>query len=356
MNGQSKNIKAIIYSQLVTLLACTLAAITLIALSKEWTFYNAGHVFIISYSYGLCVHLSIGIWNGYFSDRSLLFRYSIPSAIGFIIGTLMQMLILHYLYGSKSSDELLSWLDQGLLYSILANAVIIFYFYNQQQKVNIQEELKVTQLQQAAKEKELLHSQLRLLQSQIEPHFLFNTLANLKALIALEPTRATVLLDNLTALLRQSLKQSQKETITLKDELKFCESYIAIQQTRLEDRISVNVNVSANVNQQQPFLPLLLQPIVENAILHGIEPASGRCALTIDVQKTEANVLEITIEDDGVGLGNSSHKGHGVGLKNVRTRLRSFYGDDSQLSIMGNSMGGVSVLLNIPEKALNLVS
>ncbi|PSW05236.1 sensor histidine kinase [Photobacterium lipolyticum] len=348
MNGKSKIIKDSIFSLLVTLLACTVAAITFIALSGEWTPYNIWYVFMVSYSYGVCVCLSIDIWNRFFPERSLLFRYSIPSVLGFILGTLLQMLILYYLYDDKSTDELLSWLNQGLLYSILANVVIIFYFYNQQQKITIQEELKVAQLQQAAKEKELLHSQLRLLQSQIEPHFLFNTLANLKALIILEPSRATVLLDNLTALLRQSLKQSEKETITLKDELKFCESYIAIQQIRLDDRISVNINVSANVNQQQPFLPLLLQPIVENAILHGIEPAPGRCALTIEVQKTEADVLEIMIEDDGVGLGNCSHKGNGVGLKNVRNRLQSFYGDDSQLSIMGNRMGGVSVLLNIP--------
>ncbi|WP_024914070.1 sensor histidine kinase [Chania multitudinisentens] len=327
---------------LITLLACTLVAI-IIFMSTYDSDATDWRIFMVSYCYGVCIHFSIHFWHKLFPGRSLVLNYNISSLIGFIIGTLLTIALL-VLTGS----DLSGWLSQTLLYALLASVVIIFMFFNQQQKLNIRTELKTAQLQQAEKDKKLLQSQLRLLQSQIEPHFLFNTLANLKALMYIDVDRASHLLDHLTLLLRHNLKHTREDQVSLKYELSFCQSYLAIQKIRLGCRLNVNVTIAEEVNLEQNFPPLLLQPLVENAILHGVASTLGDRLLNINVSNHPPDKLLITVEDNGIGLGNSIHQGFGVGLDNIHSRLKSLYADSASLRIIENDMGGVTAYLLLP--------
>nr|WP_256489406.1 histidine kinase [Pleionea sp. CnH1-48] len=217
-------------------------------------------------------------------------------------------------------------------------------------------ELKNIQLEQAEKDKLLLQSQLRLLQSQVEPHFLFNTIANLKAAIQLEPKRAMVMLDHLAVVLRHSLKRSQDSELTLQDELSFCESYLEINKVRLGERLQYHIKVEPSVELSQLFPPLLVQPLVENAILHAIEPSSSHCSLDLEVSLYNDEYLKVEIIDNGIGLGNSQRQGHGVGLNNIRQRSKHYYGEKAKLDIKSNQQNGVTASLLLPLNGDKLVA
>lgn len=191
-------------------------------------------------------------------------------------------------------------------------------------------------------------ARLALLQAQIEPHFLFNTLANVQSLIERDPKRAASMLDSLNRYLRASLKRTRDAASTLKDELELVQALLDIAAIRLGDRLRYTIDVPEPV-RQMALPPLLLQPLVENALLHGIEPSIDGGEIRI-VGRVEAAMLKLDVIDTGVGLGHSTHLHGGVGLANVRTRMETLYGEQGQVSIASNAEGtrGVTAGLTIP--------
>ncbi|RKP48325.1 sensor histidine kinase [Trinickia fusca] len=191
-------------------------------------------------------------------------------------------------------------------------------------------------------------ARLALLQAQIEPHFLFNTLANVQSLIERDPARASMMLENLNCYLRASLARTRKPTSTLDEELALVEALLRIASIRLGDRLSYAIDVPSSV-RERPFVPLLLQPLVENALLHGIEPSLEGGQIRI-AARCEDQMLRLDVSDTGVGLGNSTKVHGGVGLANVRERMQSLYGAEGQLSIGANADAtrGVTATLLIP--------
>lgn len=226
-----------------------------------------------------------------------------------------------------------------------------FYFYSYEQKLIAQKELETAKRIQSEQEKALLVSQLRQLQSQIEPHFLFNTLANVNALISQDPQAAQRMLEKLTELLRGTLNNSRQTESTLQAELDLVDAYLAIQQIRLGDRLRYQIDNS--IERSVKLAPLLLQPLVENAVLHGVEPKGDGAEVTIRVEQQQ-DQLFVEVNDTGVGLNSSeSEKGNGVGLSNVRQRLEALYEGRAKLSIQQNSSGGVCACLAIPLQQIN---
>jgi two-component sensor histidine kinase len=176
-------------------------------------------------------------------------------------------------------------------------------------------------------------AELRALQAQIEPHFLFNTLANVQALIDYEPQTAKKMLDSFITHLRQSLDSSRQTHATLGGELELLKSYLHLIDIRMGHRLRFRIDCP-NELRDTPFAPLLLQPLVENAVKYGLEPKIEGGIVTIRVAKTK-DAIHIDVEDDGVGLNakSTARAGSGTGLTNVRERLSSIYGSRATLVV-----------------------
>ncbi len=187
-------------------------------------------------------------------------------------------------------------------------------------------------------ERRATETQLRLLQAQIEPHFLFNTLANVLSLMDHEPARAKQMLESFTDYLRASLGSLRRDDSLVGDELEVARSYLELLQTRMDDRLRFDIDAD-DAARRQPVPPLLLQPLVENAVVHGLEPSigGGRVAVSARVQ---GDRLVLEVHDDGRGLdappvaGRGPRSGgHGMALENIRQRLVTRYGSAAALRI-----------------------
>src|SRR4029453_7042662 len=200
------------------------------------------------------------------------------------------------------------------------------------------ERARVVELQRQA-----LDAQLRSLQAQIKPHFLFNTLANVVSLIDSAPDNARLMMVVLIDLLRASLAASRSERTTLAQETAGIAAYLEILRIRMGERLSYTIDVPSNLMSAH-IPPLSLQPLVENSVKHGLEPKleGGRVHLTA---RSTDGVLQLDVEDDGLGF--PLHVGGGVGLTNLRQRIASLYGDRGQLAVETLARG-TRVRMTIP--------
>lgn len=192
-------------------------------------------------------------------------------------------------------------------------------------------------------------NQLKLLESQLEPHMLFNTLANLRALIAVDPVRAQAMLDRMIAFLRATLNASRTDAHPLRLEFARLADYLELMRIRMGDRLATQLDLPQAL-ADHPVPPLLLQPLVENAIKHGLEPSveGGRIEV---VAWQEARHLRLAVRDTGVGLSAAAQQdGTGFGLDQVRKRLATVYGDQASLSIAPapDERGGTLVVVTLP--------
>jgi two-component system, LytTR family, sensor kinase len=194
-------------------------------------------------------------------------------------------------------------------------------------------------------------AQLKMLRYQLNPHFLFNTLNSISTLVLVKDTaRANAMLTRLSAFLRYSLVGEPTQTVTVSQELEALRLYLDIERMRFEDRLRVVIDVDAEVAQAQ--LPsLLLQPLVENAIKYGVAPAEEGATLTLGARQV-GNQLHLMVADTGPGFAAGqpafTEGQTGVGLGNIRERLRQFYGDDQSFRIGPNSPHGVRVDITLP--------
>jgi two-component system, LytTR family, sensor kinase len=205
------------------------------------------------------------------------------------------------------------------------------------------EELKAAQL-----EARLIETELKALREQLRPHFLFNTLNTIAVLVRENKNDAAVnLIVRLSSLLRMSLDNTRVHEVTVREEMDFLERYIDIQKARFSDRL--NVGIAIEPAAMEARIPnLLLQPLVENAILHGIAPKSGPGRVDV-VGRVEGDKLHLEVRDDGPGLGDGTKRAReGVGLTNTRERIAKIYGIHGQLSLRSEPGRGVSVRIVLP--------
>lgn len=197
-------------------------------------------------------------------------------------------------------------------------------------------------------EKELAVAKLNLLHAQVEPHFLYNTLGSAKYLISSDPVSAEAMLDNLILYLRHSLPRSEDAASTLGEEVERTRAYLDILKIRMGERLKVNIDVP-QILQGIPFPTMMLQTLVENSINHGLEPKSGGGNIWISARADQSatNRVTVTVADDGNGFG-SSTSGTGIGLKNVRERLKLAYGGAASFSIVTNFPDGVAASISVP--------
>jgi len=190
----------------------------------------------------------------------------------------------------------------------------------------------------------MLEARLQALQAQVEPHFLFNTLAHIKRLYRTEPIRARLMLDSFRAYLRSALPQMRSAGATLGREIDLVRAYLDVQQVRMGHRLRVQFDVPEALRERS-FPSMMLMSLVENAIKHGLNPLPG--GGTIRASASDRGVmLEVSVVDTGRGM--DDQIGSGVGLSNIRARLAALFSDEAELSLMPNSPTGVRATIRIP--------
>jgi len=198
--------------------------------------------------------------------------------------------------------------------------------------------------------RQVIEARMAAMQAQVEPHFLFNTLASIDHLIETDPPRASKMQKNLIALLRATMptmrEANAQATRDLGRELAMIRPYLEILKVRMEDRLQTDIRVSDGLMSAE-FPPMMLQSLVENAIKHGLEPKADGGRLTVSAEIVHGK-LAVTVEDTGLGFGKAATEGTGIGLSNIRERLALLYGSKASLRITEPAGGGTSVTITVP--------
>jgi two-component system, LytTR family, sensor kinase len=202
-------------------------------------------------------------------------------------------------------------------------------------------------LRAAHLETRLMEARLRTLEAELHPHFLFNTLHAISTLVHSNPDAADRMISRLSDLLRLTFDRSGEAGVSLQEELEFLQKYLEIEQTRFQDRLTVRFNIDPEtLDAEVPRM--ILQPLVENAIKHGVSPRAGQGIIEISTERRNGS-LSIEVADNGVGLsdGARARLHSGVGLSNTRDRLACLYGDGHSLEF-SDGAEGLAVRMEIP--------
>jgi len=296
------------------------------------------------------IHFFVGNWQMHL--HRLLYIVPVAVVLGYFTGHLLTDLIL----GTTSFQY---WKQTprmafGMLFvSLVAGGTICWVFVSREQLAAERQNLEVARRQAS-------EAQLKLLEAQLEPHMLFNTLANLRALIAVDPQRAQTMLDHMIAYLRATLSASRApsggNTHTLADEFARLQDYLELMAIRMGPRLQFNLDLP-DALRAQPVPPLLLQPLVENSIQHGLEPKVEGGSIRIAASAADG-VLRLDVEDTGLGADPAEllppapeSSGHGFGLQQVRERLATAFGERGAMVLVAAPAGGMSASITFPLKA-----
>ncbi|WP_158882009.1 histidine kinase [Rhodanobacter sp. L36] len=213
-----------------------------------------------------------------------------------------------------------------------------------------QRSLKDERLRSSQLEGQLAQSQLQALRMQLQPHFLFNTLNAISALALADPPQARLMISRLSDFLRLTLEERNAQQVSLSREMQFLDCYLGIQQVRFQDRLTTHLDIAADT--LDAAVPnLILQPLVENALRHGLLAKSERGNLRISAHRA-GDLLRLRVEDDGLGLPPAGHH-EGIGLSNTRERLQALFGTSARLQLSRIDGGGTRVDLRFPFVACN---
>ncbi|WP_041675589.1 sensor histidine kinase [Ramlibacter tataouinensis] len=227
-----------------------------------------------------------------------------------------------------------------LVLSLGAGVVVTYWFASREHMAQARE-------RQAQLQREATEARLKLLETQLAPHMLFNTLANLRALIAVDAPRAQQMLDHLIAYLRATLGASRSVTHPLAAEFQRLHDYLALMAIRMGPRLAYELHLPPQL-AQQPVPTLLLQPLVENSLQHGLEPQVRGGRIVVDARR-EGGMLVLEVADTGAGLaGTPPADGHGFGLGQVRDRLATLFGPAATLELAPIASGGTRTTIRLP--------
>lgn len=264
----------------------------------------------------------------------------VGAVFGFGASTFLTGLNLPLLYREQGGFIL-----QVLLISLLFGTTGSYFFISNQRLTESRALAQEEKIKRLAQEKQAVSMQLKMLQAQIEPHFLFNTLSNLESLLDSDTATARRMLRDLTSYLRTTLTRSREEHATLAQEMEIVRAYLAIQQIRMGARLKFSIHLPESLAGKS-CPPLLIQPLVENAVRHGLEPSILGGEIAVDCRVVEGQI-RIEVRDTGGGLPEDSRPG--TGTENVRERLLAIYGEAACLSLEEVAPSGVMVVVEYPD-------
>jgi Histidine kinase len=233
---------------------------------------------------------------------------------------------------------------RALQWSLLALSIAALY-YLWRRGAMLRAQAQATALHRARGERELVQAQLQALRSQIEPHFLFNTLATLRRLHETEPQQGARLLAHFLDYLQSTLPERHQGHGTLGQEVELVRAYLGMIEVRMGGRLHIELDVPAALHACE-FPALTLATLVENAVKHGIGPVPDGGAITVQARRLSDAQIEVVVADTGVGF--TGQGGSGVGLANIRSRLQTLYGAAGSLAFAANVPGGVRATMRLP--------
>ena len=305
------------------------------------------HPLLTVQCYGLSIAYCVNVAAPWASRRPLR-RLSIAIAIGAVIGAVLTILLKGYSVAYVVDHQKTFALNY--VAAFLNGLFVSLFFLLRYRERRAAEALHDAEAKRHLLEKQSIETELKLMQAQVEPHFLFNTLASVQYLTETDPPQATRLLGHLLAYLRAALPQLRTARTTLGQEIDLVTAYLSILRMRMGERLAFTVDVPDGL-RAHPFPPVLLISVVENAVTHGLEPMAEGGTLRIEARKDDSRLV-VAVVDTGRGLtGATSHPGQGVGLANVRERLAALFGPRGRFTLEELPPHGARARIEIPVEA-----
>jgi sensor histidine kinase YesM len=334
---------------LYSIIISVLIAIFLFAVGIARPFVSG---LVVSLCYGVSIFITIHILFGLVNPKPGRGSHIAIVLAASIVGTLVTLAVAPYILERFFSIPALFHRQRDIFQSVILFFAIggtVFYFFLSAGRLRASKEIiQQERINRLSSEKDALEAKLRLLQAQIEPHFLFNTLSNVLSLIDIDPMRGKAMLSDLILYLRTSLSRTLPTATTLDQEMDMCRAYLNIQKVRMGERLRFEIDLPEAL-RQQPFPPMLIQPLVENGLKHGLEPKVEGGAITVRAAEVDGS-LRITIADTGDGF--SEFEQGGVGIANVRERLSLLFGEKGRLLLEENVPHGVRAIIEVPKDGL----
>ena len=306
------------------------------------TVYGLIDNLVYSLCIGLCIYAGITLvsrWSGAGTgERS--FGYLLIRGVAVVpIGLFLGLNLAAFLRGNPAGLAVLNHAAIFALPVTMVTSIGITYFFWSRKR------LADVAAAQAEAQRLMAEARLKMLQAQIEPHMLFNTLANLRSLVDVDPQRAQAMIDQLIVYLRGTLVASRATTTTLEQEFAQLRAYLELMQVRMATRLRFELDLPDALGDVS-VPPMLLQPLVENAIRHGLEPKIAGGTITVSASSADGS-MTIAVSDDGIGLSDDGTE-PGYGLVHVRERLQALHGGAGRLTIEPRAGGGVCARVVLP--------
>ena len=293
--------------------------------------------------YGFAIAYCVNAASPWEKSRPIL-RLIVAVAIGTLLGITLTIIVKGYSWEYVAARApLFGW---NVFTGFVNGLFVSLFFYVKYRETQAAAALHKAEAARHLMSKQAIEAELKLMQAQVEPHFLFNTLASVQYLTETDPLEANRLLGHLIEYLRAALPQLRASSTTLGKEVGLAEAYLNILRTRMGPRLVFAIDVSPGL-AAHPFPPNLLISLVENAIKHGIEPAANGGTVSV-LARREGSALVVTVHDTGRGLNAAFRGGQGVGLANVRDRLAALYGMHGQFTLESTRPSGTCATLVIP--------
>lgn len=335
------------------LLAIVLTSVAT-AIIKPYFYYNNAfwylwvRLFVVA-AVMLIIYIVSGVLHARFHPKRITLGQIqfVALVAGAVIGTITSGLVIGRSLTEMITNQAMFWgmvifVGAGIAMGVVTSTLLVY----REQAARAAAEAAKADAQRHELEKQVLEARLKLMQAQIEPHFLFNTLANVQHLVEANPPLAARTLDSLITYLRAALPEMREGATTLGREADMARAYLDIQQLRMGSRLSFSVDIPVDL-RGAPFPPMMLMTLVENAIKHGIDPLQQGGEIRIHATNAETGAIEVSVADTGQGLSHSA--GIGIGLQNIRDRLQALFRKNAKLILEENTPRGVVARIRIEQ-------
>ena len=305
------------------------------------------HPFITAQCFGLSIAYFVNAAAPWYKPRPVL-RLALAVAMGTALGYFLVFLVKGTIIGEPGYRFVDMFSDTHKAWTLLSgfgNGLFVsLFFLIQFREARSRAELLRAEADRNLLSKQAIEAELKLMQAQVEPHFLFNTLASVQFLAETDPPKASLMLGHLIAYLRAALPQLRSNSTTLGQESELAQAYLSIMQMRMGSRLRFAINIPEELRTHR-FPPMLLMSLVENAVRHGIEPQAEGGTVRLEARHDGRRVV-VSVADDGRGL--SEKIGNGVGLTNLRGRLAALYAEQARFTLEEIEPHGARATVELP--------